>query len=315
MPKEKAQLEAKMRNEAPPVTAVTAEPPQKEGGPSQVQRAADKLRESPPNTSVSDRARLTSDIQRSVGNAQLGQMLGAPVQTQATESTLSDTGEQKAESMQEEQRKHIPIQAKIRNDIARKKKITTPVGKDVTITRRGAAKLEVSGVNVMIKPDRRSKKKAMKNKAETNFELRWRTPGYRYRGNRITSVNTVPKPTMTIQTTYGPGVTRKSPSQYGRGTTAEDIKAGKTTLGYHESRHGLDYIQYLRDHPLPKFKGRVGMTVAEYKQALKEYDAAMHEYKQAIYDYSVQRTDCVGVKGGFCRDLSKEDLDIASTPL
>ena len=47
MPKEKAEAETKTRNDAPPVAAVTEEPPDKESGPIQAQRAAETLQKTP----------------------------------------------------------------------------------------------------------------------------------------------------------------------------------------------------------------------------------------------------------------------------
>jgi len=60
-------------------------------------------------------------------------------------------------------------------------------------------------------------------------------------------------------------------SGYGKGTTKEDIAAGKTSLGYHEGSHGEYAIQYTKEHPLPKFKGQAGMSIAEYKETQIEY--------------------------------------------
>ena len=59
-----------------------------------------------------------------------------------------------------------------------------------------------------------------------------------------------------------------------RGTTEEDKAAGNTTLGFHEGQHGLDYIKYLKENPLPQFLGKVGMQAEDDKTAMSAYQSA-----------------------------------------
>jgi hypothetical protein len=107
--------------------------------------------------------------------------------------------------------------------------------------------------------------------------------------------------TPVIQTTYLPGVDKKGNSAYGRGTTAEDKKAGNTSLEFHESCHIEDLKAYLSSHPLPEFTGKVGMTVDEFKAEVAKYDEALKKYWEAAGQASEQSTDCVGTKASFCK--------------
>jgi len=103
-----------------------------------------------------------------------------------------------------------------------------------------------------------------------------------------------------VQTGEG-GVDKKGNSAYGRGTTAEDKKAGNTSLEFHESCHIEDLKKYLDSHPLPEFTGKEGMTVDEFKAEVAKYDEALKKYWEAAGQASEQSTDCVGTKASFCK--------------
>jgi hypothetical protein len=180
------------------------------------------------------------------------------------------------------------------------KKISTPLGKDAKIQKDGSAKLQVATVNVVVKPDTTTKDKEMTGRAQTNCNLDWKTPSYEFKGDTVTKVGTLPPVNMTIQTVYGPTVTAESKSDYGKGTTKEDQQAGKTDLGHHEGSHGTDAMQFLKDHPLPVFTGKEGMTVDEYKQAVEKYNQEMNDYQAKLEQDSKEKTDCVGTKADFC---------------
>lgn len=178
--------------------------------------------------------------------------------------------------------------------------ISTPLDKNATIQKDGSAKLQVAKVNVTVKPDTTTKDKKMTGKAQTNCNLDWKSPSYEFKDEKVTKVGTLPPVNLTIQTVYGPNVTAKSQSGYGKGTTKEDQAAGNTDLGHHEGSHGSDAMQYLKDHPLPVFTGKEGMTVDEYKKAVEEYNQAMQDYQKNMEKDSQEKTDCVGTKADFC---------------
>jgi hypothetical protein len=102
------------------------------------------------------------------------------------------------------------------------------------------------------------------------------------------------KGVMKIHTRYGTGATANQPSGYGRGTTEEDIKAGNTSLGFHESCHRVDLLSYATTTPLPKFAGKVGMDVDTFDQAGTEFRAQMGSYFTTMQSQSELKTDEVG---------------------
>ncbi|QEL18401.1 hypothetical protein [Limnoglobus roseus] len=104
------------------------------------------------------------------------------------------------------------------------------------------------------------------------------------------------KGNVKIQTVYGPNADATQTSGYGRGTTPDDEKAGNTTLGFHESCHRSDYLNYLRTKPFPTFTGRVGMTRVAYEKAVADFQKAIEKYFADMDKDSLQRTDEVGYK-------------------
>jgi hypothetical protein len=172
--------------------------------------------------------------------------------------------------------------------------ITTPQPINVRLNPDGTANFQVNGVNVVFNPDVHNSDPAMANKAETKFDITYGAINWVSTGGHITSFTGPGIPQATIRTTYGPGVTRPSPSGYGRGTTATDVAAGETSLGFHEGRHGLDFVEFLSQDPFPRFLGRVGMTTAQFQSAIIAYESAITRYRERMNRFSELRTDCVG---------------------
>lgn len=108
--------------------------------------------------------------------------------------------------------------------------------------------------------------------------------------NRITSFTPPAAPSVTIWTDYGPGVNSRSSSGYGRGTTAEDVRLGNTSLGYHERTHSRDFLRFMANTPPPTFTGTVGMTVTQFRAAVTAYRRALARISRD----SELATDCVG---------------------
>ncbi len=158
-----------------------------------------------------------------------------------------------------------------------------------------------AGVDVVILPDKRGEVPEDSSGAtESNFE--WETPAWESGANgKIKRLDGTPKVKVTIQTTYKPGADPSADSAYGRGTTAADTSAGKKSLRHHEGSHGTESIQYLRKIPVPKFKGKVGMTVEQYEKAVQDFNTAMQKYQQSFQDYTRDQVDCVGKPAGFCK--------------
>jgi hypothetical protein len=97
-----------------------------------------------------------------------------------------------------------------------------------------------------------------------------------------------------VATTYDPGARPKGGSDYGRGTTTADIKAGQTSLRFHESQHGQDCFDYLGSHAVPVFNCPVGGGDAEFQKAYDDWEKAVAQYNHDAFEYSVHNTDCVG---------------------
>jgi len=184
----------------------------------------------------------------------------------------------------------------------KQKPITTPLDETATINKKGAAELRVGEIAVVVMPDGHSQAKKMRDKAHTSFKLNGGKLQYKHKRGIVTEIiGAVPPPiTVTIKTVYGPSAAATDPSAYGRGTTEKDKKAGNTSLGFHEGQHGLDFMAYLKKQPLPAFAGAVGMSVKEFRQAIKDYKAAIAEYTKIMDATSEKSTDCVGEQADFC---------------
>jgi hypothetical protein len=116
-------------------------------------------------------------------------------------------------------------------------------------------------------------------------------------GKKIVTKITAPlsvKGVITVHTRYGTGATANQASGYGRGTTDEDILAGNTSLGFHESCHHVDLLGYLAAHALPTFTGKVDMDLETFKQAGTDFRGQMDSYFTAMQRQSEKNTDEVG---------------------
>jgi hypothetical protein len=96
---------------------------------------------------------------------------------------------------------------------------------------------------------------------------------------------------INIQTFYGPNAKPNDPAIYGRGTTKEDVASGDTTLGFHESCHRADYIDFYKNTPVPVFKGEIGMTQQKWDAASRAFDTAYKAYRERPDAISYQSTD------------------------
>lgn len=173
--------------------------------------------------------------------------------------------------------------------------ISSPVPFRATVAADGSASADIGRIAVTVAPDRNSNDPAMANRAETNFNTTIPSPSAQVQGGRVRNVK-VPNPAarITIRTTYGPGASPTGRSAYGRGTTAADVAAGTTSLGFHEGMHGVDFLRFMAANPHPVFTGADGMTVAEFQAARTAYIAAWTAFFQEMEHQSVHGTDCVG---------------------
>jgi len=87
---------------------------------------------------------------------------------------------------------------------------------------------------------------------------------------------------ITIQTAYGPNASPNHDSKYGRGTTPADKASGNVTLGFHESCHRKEFVDYVTSTPYPKFTGKVGMTEEEFLAAKEEFEEAVKSFNTGL---------------------------------
>jgi len=173
--------------------------------------------------------------------------------------------------------------------------ISSPVPFGAGSGRGGRRTASIGRINVTLLPDTATRDRSMTNRAETRIRfnraaINWRTNA----AGIVTSIIGPPTPQATIQTTFGPGVTATSTSGYGRGTTAADVAAGNTSLGFHEGRHGVDFLRYMQANPYPAFTGQVGMPVADVQTAAQAYLTARQTYSDDMNRISTENSDCVG---------------------
>lgn len=99
--------------------------------------------------------------------------------------------------------------------------------------------------------------------------------------------------TIEILTQYGDG-DPEGDAAYGRGRTAADELAGNVTLGFHESCHRADLLNYFRNTAPPVFAGKVGDTNAAFKKAVDAYTQAWTTYFATAKKQSITNTDETG---------------------
>lgn len=178
--------------------------------------------------------------------------------------------------------------------------ISSPVPFRAAVSSSGSASTRIGRVALTILPDTTSTDPSMQNKAETEIHFPPLTPDtnlvdWNSQGGSVTSFTfNQDLFNLTIQTTYGPGVSASSLSGYGRGTTAADQSVGTTSLGFHEGQHGRDFITFLQDNPYPEFTGRIGQTNAVFSARVTSFSNAVNGYIRRMTRASELATDCPG---------------------
>ncbi|MFE4748953.1 hypothetical protein ACFRIB_01460 [Streptomyces mirabilis] len=167
--------------------------------------------------------------------------------------------------------------------------ITAPVPFGVEQQGDGQVEFDLNSVHVTVLPDTEASQPAshFSIKVRADFES-WPNDGLVITQLGWYIVH------ATFQTIYDDQVERTAPSAYGSGTTREDIAAGDTSVRFHESRHGLDFLRYVREHQPPRFPGRVGMTVDEFHTARESYDETLARYLDDMVKDTQRRTHCRG---------------------
>jgi len=168
--------------------------------------------------------------------------------------------------------------------------ITADLPTEATLDRQGRASVAVGRVSVIVLPDARRGT----GRTETTINFAPFAIHFAARAGHVTSFTGPAAPVATIQTSYARGHRPDVPSAYGRGTTAEDVAGGTTTLGFHEGSHARDFFRHFREHPFPQFTGTVGMSTHAFQQAMTAYQRALQRYVNDMTAESLQGTDCAG---------------------
>jgi hypothetical protein len=119
----------------------------------------------------------------------------------------------------------------------------------------------------------------------------------------VTAVSPLTSPTVTIQTFYCRDAPPDALAGYGRGSTKEDVAGAavhpwSATVAFHEGQHGMDCFEFLKEGEVPRFEGRVGMTVALFRAACEQFSKAWAGYQRRASEFSRNRTDDVGAASG-----------------
>ncbi|HMQ46530.1 MAG TPA: hypothetical protein PKA00_04565 [Saprospiraceae bacterium] len=192
------------------------------------------------------------------------------------------------------------------------KGITTPldVGQVDRIDQSGTAHFSITGFNIQVLKDQSTGKQGEGAYTEVKVNPGQFGPNVTMDGvtNTVKSWVGPSDPVVTIQTFYDLGAKRSGSSGYGRGTTEEDKRKGHTTLGFHEGTHGLDALQYLKDHAPPTFSGQSGMSMPDFTTAIEDYNKAIAAYQEALLLNSIKATDCPGTP------ISSDQLEKVGAP-
>lgn len=178
--------------------------------------------------------------------------------------------------------------------------ISTQVPPGAQFNAQGAAELTVNGLHVRILPDTSGGDENITKSRFVPDQLE--TPGFREAKGHVTKImGPIPTaPVVEIFTSYaatGPDAGRDpltNTSAYGRGSTAADKAAGTTSLRFHESQHGQDFLDFLASHPFPVFTGKVGQTTHAFRQARTDFLAQFESWAKEMVRVSRCATDCVG---------------------
>ena len=98
---------------------------------------------------------------------------------------------------------------------------------------------------------------------------------------------------VTIWTEYGT-FDPEGLAAYGRGTTDPDKKEGNVTLGFHESCHRADLLDYLLINDPPQFAGTESMTAKQAQEAISTYTMAYRAYFDKAAEDTKTNVDEVG---------------------
>lgn len=120
---------------------------------------------------------------------------------------------------------------------------------------------------------------------------------YTHAGDRVLNVGRWPRVRrIMIRIEYGLGARSDAKVGYGRGTTDDDIRFGRVTMGFHEDCHRQVLTHFLRSNRLPQFGGDVGQSVNVFKKHCETYKEAVDKYFKGADKESGRLVDEVGYR-------------------
>ena len=173
---------------------------------------------------------------------------------------------------------------------------STPLEGGLAAQPDGSATSIVGNIKVVVQPDTLNVADVASGAGDTGFAAAVGAIRYETMRGHITKITAAPPAitTVTIHTRFGPSANPSGTSGYGRGTTKQDKKLGATTLRLHEGSHGVDYLNFIAANPFPTFTGKVGMTEAAFRDAIRAYQAAANAWSARMKASSEHDTDCTG---------------------
>lgn len=155
------------------------------------------------------------------------------------------------------------------------------------------ATFRVGDFTVIIKPDRKAKKKdkVAPNAARTSFKIPYTLKPIKNKKGKIESVVITKK--LEIQTIYGSKANAEDLSAYGKGHIKSDVDAGNDSLGFHEGSHGQDFLNYIATQPFPEILIESPVTQAQYNKLKAEWKKEYKKFVQGMQKDSEDKTDNV----------------------
>ncbi|HSI69368.1 MAG TPA: DUF4157 domain-containing protein [Gillisia sp.] len=207
--------------------------------------------------------------------------------------------EERAAALKSGKKNIEPVKtAKIIEWLEVRKLISTPMDKNATVTYNALNEIEnykisLKDVNITVKKDTSSTAGNV-TKPKTNFEgsFKWTVKDGKIINLKKDGESFNPTSLEVEINTQYQGDPNET-SAYGKGTTAEDKSNKTTTFRVHEGQHGIDFIDYLKNKPLPvSLSGGINgnLTPGQFKEIL--------EYVQGITKESCELTD----QSGFSQD-------------
>jgi hypothetical protein len=160
----------------------------------------------------------------------------------------------------------------------------------------GNMELQIGQVRVVIEPDTRGVTGLRGADTGANLELQPPgIPGFKTDAKGVVTdfPGYSPIATLKVRTRYGAGYNPEFTAGYGRGTTPDDIRNKARSLRFHEGSHGEDFINFVRQNPLPVFEGKNGDAQTDFLASRRRYLDALSDWGKRLKATKIPG-ECVG---------------------